>query len=125
MTIHIDIAKLGIALQDFDHAYLLTVSVEGLVKVNTVDPVVDGETLRIDIPAVQARSNISANPTVTIVWPPRERHGHTLIVDGEATSTPDAILVRPGHALLHRPAAHADGPAPRADDLGVEDGKPA
>jgi hypothetical protein len=49
---------------------------------------------------------------VTLLVPPRERRGFTLLVDGTAEVTGDVARVRPATAVLHRPAAHADGPPP-------------
>lgn len=122
MSILIDLTRLGEALADFDHAYLMTVSGAGDVKVNTVDPVVtpDGLVLSGNW-GVQARENVALHPNVTLVWPPRVFHGHTLIVDGTATATDATIVVAPAKAILHRPADHADGPAYADRDTCVQD----
>ena len=48
---------------------------------------------------------------MTVLFPPLEQRGYTLIVDGTAEVTDDGIAVRPATAVLHRPADHADGPA--------------
>ena len=50
MSIVVDVTKLAETLRDFGSGYLLTVSPEGRVKVITVDPVVDGATLRVSGP---------------------------------------------------------------------------
>lgn len=122
MTILIDLGRLGEAAAEFDHAYLLTVSDAGAIKVNTVDPAVGPNGIRLTGAwGVQARANIAAQPAVTVVWPPRDFHGFTLIVDGSAALDGDAIVITPAKAILHRPAAHADGPAWAVNDACVQD----
>lgn len=37
-------------------------------------------------------------------------HGHSLLVDGTAVATDEAVVLTPESAVLHRPADHADGP---------------
>lgn len=115
MSIPVDPADLRAALVDFDSGYLLTTS-SSRVKVVTVDPVAgDDGTLRISGPGRGTTRNIDANDAVTVVFPPRERHGYTLLVDGtarvEGEDGQDVVVVATG-AVLHRPAAHADGPVP-------------
>lgn len=116
MSIPVDIDDLKAALGRFDSGYLLTTA-EGRVKVVTVDPTSEASTLRIAAPGRGTLGNLAANPAVTIVFPPLERHGHTLLVDGTGVPDGDDVLVTPASAVLHRPAAHADGPLP-ADGCG-------
>jgi hypothetical protein len=112
MSIPVDPADLRQALADFDSAYLLTTS-SPQVKVVTVDPVAgDDGTLRIAGPGRGTLRNLAENPAVTMVFPPRERHGYTLLVDGSATAEAEDVVVTATAAVLHRPAAHADGPVP-------------
>ncbi|PRC51529.1 hypothetical protein C6A85_63615, partial [Mycobacterium sp. ITM-2017-0098] len=40
----------------------------------------------------------------TLVWPPREPGGYTLIVDGAASASGDGLSIQPTGAVLHRPA---------------------
>ena len=112
MSIPVDVADLARALDDFDAGYLLSTS-DGRVKAVTVEPdVVDGA-LRIPGPGRGSSANITANEAVTVLFPPREKHGYTLLVDGTATieGGPDGVaVVTPLTAVLHRPASHADGP---------------
>lgn len=112
MSIPVDPADLHRAVADFDSGYLLTTS-SPQVKVVAVDPAVteDG-TLRIDDPGKGTLRNLEANDAVTVVFPPREPHGYTLLVDGTGrVDGADVVVVATG-AVLHRPAAHADGPVP-------------
>jgi len=112
MSIPVDPADLRQALADFDSGYLLTTA-SPRVKVVTVDPVVAADgTLRIAGPGRGTLRNLADNPVVTVVFPPRQRHGHTLLVDGSATVDGEDVVVAASAAVLHRPAAHADGPLP-------------
>jgi hypothetical protein len=49
---------------------------------------------------------------VTLVFPPREPKGFTLLVDGTAEVAGDDVWITPATAVLHRPASHAEGPSP-------------
>lgn len=112
MSIPVDVTKLADALADFGAGYLLTVSPQARVKVLTVDPeVVDGA-LRVSGPSRGSAANLAANPAVTVVFPPRQTRGYTLIVDGTAESDGDDFVVTATAAVLHRPASHSDGPPP-------------
>lgn len=112
MSIPVDPQDLAEVLNDFASGYLLTTS-SPQVKVVTVDPVVtpDGR-IAISGPGRGTLANLAQNPAVTLVFPPLERHGYTLLVDGTGHVEGDDVVVDPAGAVLHRPAAHADGPLP-------------
>ena len=114
MSIPVDVADLANALADFGSGYLLTVSEQGRVKAVTVEPRVEGDVVVVPGPGKGSTANIAVNPEVTLLFPPREHHGFTLLVDGTATveGGPDGVArIRPATAVLHRPGSHADGPA--------------
>jgi len=111
VSIPVEIGDITKALERFGSGYLLTTT-EDRVKVVTVDPVPDGAGLRIGAPGRGTLGNLAANPAVTLVLPPLEQHGYTMLVDGTATADGDDVVVTPTSAVLHRPAAHADGPLP-------------
>ena len=120
MSIPVDPKDLAGALADFDAGYLLTVSEDGRVKAVTVEPSAMPTELVVDGVSTGSARNIAGNPQVTVLFPPREHHGFTLIVDGTASVDDEAIRVAPEAAVLHRPASHADGPLParEADSCG-------
>jgi len=109
MSIPVEVGDLGQALEGFAAGYLLT-SDDGRVKVVTVEPsIVDG-VLQVAAPGRGTLANIAGNAAVTLVFPPLEQRGHTLLVDGTAEADGDDVRVTPSGAVLHRPPAHADGP---------------
>lgn len=56
--------------------------------------------------------NATARPAVSLLWPPDEPGGYSLIVDADAAVEGDGderrIRLTPTHAVLHRPAASPD-----------------
>ena len=102
MSIPVDLAALGEALGRHDTAYLLT-SDEPRPHVAEVFPeLVDGVVVLAQ-PGRTARRIVGDRPAVTLMMPPRERGGYTLIVDGDGTLDADGALhVRPSTAVLHR-----------------------
>lgn len=108
------LSDLGTALSAVGAGYLLTTAVTpsnaGRVKVVSVDPVLVDGVLRTQ-PSKGSAANLASNPIVTLLFPPLEHHGFTLLVDGRAEVAEDAIVVRPESAIWHRPARHSDGPA--------------
>lgn len=112
MSIIVDVAALADALRDFDSGYLLTVSPEGRTKVVTVEPEVRDGLIVVPGPSRGTAANLAGNDQVTLVFWPRQPRGYTLLVDGTARAEGDGFVVTPEAAVLHRPAAHADGPPP-------------
>lgn len=111
MSIPVEIGDLEGTLADFGSGYLLTTT-EGRVKVVTVDPECDGTGLVVAGPGRGTVANLAANPAVTVVFPPAEPKGYTLLVDGTAVVEGEDVRVEPATAVLHRPRSHADGPLP-------------
>ena len=54
----------------------------------------------------------------TLLFPPPEPRGYSLIVDGTARTTDDGFVLEPATAVLHRPADHADPGTPHTHDAG-------
>lgn len=116
MSIPVDISRLAEALADRGAGHLLTASADGRVKAVTVEPTLADGMLRCP-PSRGTAANLAHNPAATLLFPPREERGHTLLVDGTATADESGIVFTPQAAVLHRPASHADGPLP-ADGCG-------
>ncbi|MFV0526669.1 MAG: pyridoxamine 5'-phosphate oxidase [Acidimicrobiales bacterium] len=108
MSIPVDVNDLARALSDYGPGYLLSTT-DGRVKAVTVEPDVDGSVLRVTGPGGGSCRNVAANPVVTLLFPPPRPRGYSLIVDGTAEVAGDDVLVTATGAVLHRPAAHAEG----------------
>jgi hypothetical protein len=65
------------------------------------------------------QANAAARPEVTLVFPPREVGGYTLLVDGTADVDGSTVTVAPVKAILHRPAAGPDGGRAGSDCVDV------
>ncbi len=118
----VDLGRLAAALPDFPFAYLITVDDEYHVHTVTVEPTLrelpagpDGPRAIVDVGPIggHTRSNLAHRSEVTLLWPPREPGGYSLIVDGRAEATgADGDVARfgvvPTRALLHR---EADSPS--------------
>lgn len=104
MSVKVDLDTLADTLGDFSFAYLVTVGDDYRAHTVAVDPVLTDGVLQIDSVGNSTRRNSSAHPQVTLVWPPREAGGYSLIVDGAASVGGDGLAVRPTGAVLHRPA---------------------
>jgi hypothetical protein len=110
MSIPVEVADLETALADFGAGYLMTTT-GGAVKVVTVEPTLVGGVLVVLRPGKGTVRNLAGNPAVTLVFPPRQEKGFSLLVDGSATVEGEDVRVTPATAVLHRPMIHSDGPA--------------
>ena len=121
----VDVKRLAAALTDYPFAYLITVDDGYRVHTVTVEPQLldlpdgpDGPGGIIDVGLIGGRTqkNLARRRDVTLLWPPPEPGGYSLIVDGSAElsdpedAADDAAHLRvvPTRALLHR---DADSPA--------------
>jgi hypothetical protein len=111
VSIPVQIDDLARTMADYESGYLLT-NRDGRTRVVTVEPAVVGDHVVIEGPGNGSRANLAENPHCTLVFPPAERHGYTLLVDGTATVTGETLAMQPATAVLHRPARHADDAAP-------------
>ncbi|WAC91013.1 pyridoxamine 5'-phosphate oxidase family protein [Mycobacterium sp. Aquia_213] len=109
----VDLDRLAAALPDYPFAYLITVDDGYRVHTVTVEPQLrDGAVLDIGLIGGRTRENLTQRGDVTLLWPPREPGGYSLIVDGSAEVTEsDSETARcsvvPTRALLHRDADSA------------------
>jgi hypothetical protein len=115
MSIPVDLSELGRVVAEHDFAYLVTISDDGGAHVVAVQPVVEDGTIRVPDLGRRSTGNAATRPMVTLAWPPRTVGGHSLIVDGRATSTEPGdgrgvVTIAPSRAVLHR-AAPAPNPS--------------
>jgi hypothetical protein len=127
----VDVKRLAAALTDFPFAYLITVDDGYRVHTVTVEPQLreftdapdgsEGPNALLDIGLIGGgtRKNLEDRRAVTLLWPPSEPGGYSLIVDGTAELTAEdpahaetaRLAVVPTRALLHR---EADSESPAA-----------
>lgn len=119
MSVAVELGELAAKIGEFDFAYLVTVSEEGRSHVLSVWPHVTDEGLVVDGVGRHSQANAAAQPTVTLVWPPADPGGFSLLVDGVATVDGSTITVVPGKAILHRPAPGPDGRRAGSDCVDV------
>src|SRR5512139_498814 len=111
MSVKVDLAVLADTMADYGFAYLLTVSDDQRPHAVAVQPVMRGQALLVGSLGSRTLANLAARPQMTLLFPPREQGGYSLIVDGEAsTDRSGGARVVPGSAVLHRPADHATRP---------------
>ncbi len=115
MSIAVDLDQLASALEGYTYGYLLTSSTGG-VKAVTVTASVDGDEVDIPVGSRGSARNLAGNPIATLLFPPSEPGGYSLIVDGTASVTDHGFRLAPAKAVLHRPVEQADGdPSPVPD----------
>lgn len=111
MSIVVDLAELSDALGRHPTAYLLVAGDErphvGEVEVRMRDGV-----LVVARPGRTARRVVPHRPQVTVLLPPSEPGGYSLVVDGAAAVAGEELLVTPSHAVLHRRPRPDSEPSP-------------
>jgi hypothetical protein len=110
MSVKVDLQALADTLADYGFAYLLTVSDDRRPHAVAVQPVLHERALAVGTLGNRTLANLAGRPDVTLLFPPREEGGYSLIVDGRASVDRGAAVVVPTHAVLHRPADHGTGP---------------
>jgi hypothetical protein len=104
MSVKVDVGQLGDALADFTFAYLITVGDDYRAHTVAVQPVLHDGAFAVEAIGNTTRRNVDQHDGVTLVWPPTQPGGYTLIVDGRASATDDGLTVEAIRAVLHRPA---------------------
>jgi hypothetical protein len=107
MSVEVPPLELAETVQRYAFAYLLTVGTGERAHVVAVHPAVRDGVLLVRDPGRTSVRNVAAGPAVTLVWPPADPTGYTLIVDGLGEEGADGLVVRPTRAVLHRAAPPA------------------
>jgi hypothetical protein len=105
MSVKVDPDRLADTLADFTFAYLITVGDDFRAHTVAIHPVLVDGVLDVGTVGNRTRRNVDRHPDITVVWPPREPGGYTLIVDGRGDLTDTALAITPVTAVLHRRAA--------------------
>ena len=99
--LHEEVARYG------SSPYLLTVSDDGRPHATAVTVTWDGAAL-VAVVGRRSAANAKDRPEVSLLWPPVDAEGFSLIIDGAAEVDGERVSVRPAAAVLHR--QRADGP---------------
>ncbi|HET7667790.1 MAG TPA: pyridoxamine 5'-phosphate oxidase family protein [Mycobacterium sp.] len=116
MSVKVDLDQLADALADFTFAYLITVGDDYRAHTVAVDPVFADGVFDVGSIGGSTRRNLDQHDGITLVWPPREPGGYSLIVDGTGDATDTSLRVVPDRAVLHRPATAGSTPRPGCKD---------
>lgn len=118
MSVKVDVHELADRMRDYGFAYLLTVTDDQRTRAVAITPTAaDGGLRFTDGLGRGTRANLSVRPDVTVLWPPADAGGYTLIADGRVTVDDDVATFVPEHAVLHRPADHGTpGPSGCGND---------
>src|SRR4051794_38182527 len=109
MSVKVELDRLREELDGFGRqAYLLTVTGDGRPHAVAVAPAWEGDDLVVETGTGSA-ANAGERPRVTLLWPPQDAGGYSLIVDGSARSDGIRVSVSPSSAVLHRPAPDRPG----------------
>ena len=105
MSIAVSIERLRDEVARFGSTpYLLTVSDDAHAHATAVTVEWRGDELVMGVGARSSR-NAAAHPEVSLLWPPFEPGGYSLISDGVARDLGDELMAfSPTKAVLHRPA---------------------
>jgi hypothetical protein len=104
MSVKVDLDQLAGALADFTFAYLITVGDDYRAHTVAVQPALADGVIDVGAIGKSTRTNVTQHDGVTLVWPPSQPGGYTLIVDGVGQPSDDGLKVAPSRAVLHRPA---------------------
>ena len=102
MSVKVDLEQLESALAEYSFAYVVTVGENYRAHTVAVTPVLADGVFTVDSFGGTTKRNAEARPDVTLVWPPRDPAGYTLIVDGRGEVSDDGMTVTPDRAVLHR-----------------------
>jgi hypothetical protein len=119
MSIAVSLDRLREETQRFGATpYLLTVSDDARAHATAVTVEWQGDELVMGVGSRSAR-NAAARPEASLLWPPFEPGGYSLISDGVVRDLGDErVAFAPTRAVLHRPAAEPiskDGSACASD----------
>lgn len=101
MSILVDLSALAEAVAKHPTAYLLVTGDER-PHVGEVEVEVRNGLLVVAAPGRTASRVVPDRPAVSVLLPPAEPDGYSLVVDGRAAVVDGELHVTPSHAVLHR-----------------------
>lgn len=113
MSIPVEVEKLRAEAERYGATpYLLTTSGDGRPHSVSVSAAWAGGMLVVATVGKRTAANVAARKLVSLLWPPHEPGGYSLIVDGDGALEGEGeaarVVVRPTRGVLHRPAAAPD-----------------
>ena len=114
MSIPVALERLHAEIRRYGPApYLLTVSGDGRPHAVATAVIWVGDALVATV-GRRTASNAAERPLVSLLWPPTEAGGYSLIVDGTAAlqgaGEKQRALITPTRGVLHRPATAPPAP---------------
>ncbi|WP_349898701.1 hypothetical protein [Parafrigoribacterium soli] len=103
MSKPVDMQVLAKTVAEYGFAYLVTIADGDRIHTSPVKPALSADRLVVPAPSSRVQKNTSQRPKVSLVWPPAQPDGYSLIVDGAAQFDGDVLAVIPSRAILHRP----------------------
>jgi hypothetical protein len=116
MSVKVDLDRLSDVLADYAFGYLITVGDDYRAHTVAVQPVLTDGRLDVGTAGRHTRENATSHSDVSVLFPPRDADGYSLIVDGRAHPSGDALTIEPTRAVLHR-KANSDSAATSPDGL--------
>jgi hypothetical protein len=110
VSIPVGLEELDGVLDAYPWGYLVTVGDDGRAHTLAVPTDWRDDALQLTI-GRSTRANAAARPGVTMMFPPDDGFGFSLIVDGTLTVDGDTAVFTPSHAVLHRPALYDEDDA--------------
>ena len=116
MSVAVELDRLRDEIARFGASpFLLTVDDDGRPHATVVAGTLEGDRFRAGV-GRRSASFADARPSVSLLWPPVEPGGFSLIVDGTAAVEGEEVVVTAARAILHR--RRADGPGSDCVKLG-------
>lgn len=107
MSIAVELADLPAAVARAGFGYLVTVDDDGRPRVLAVATSCHGTAITTSDAGRSAPRHVASRPGVTLVYPPTEAGGMSLLVDGAARVEGAAVVVTATRAVWHRAAPSA------------------
>jgi hypothetical protein len=103
MSVNVSLGALGGQVDQFGAwPYVLTVSEDGRPHAVSVEMAWNGEEFQGAGGRGTMANAAERSHAVTLLWPPFEPGGYSLIVDGTAAVTDGVLILTPATAVLHR-----------------------
>lgn len=109
MSIPVEVDQIASEMNRYGaSAFVVTVRDDGTPHIAHVT--LETEDGALTCPASRtAALNVAERPSMSVLWPPFEDGGYSMIVDGEASVDGDAMFIAPTNGVLHRPAPRPEG----------------